>query len=197
MGMGRWFRDNFSALPKDNLHELVWWDEKILPGTKVKIAMTPSHHWGRRTAFDENVALWGSWSIIGPKHKYVLIQMVDFMSERMNCIAFRFWFGGDTAYSDVFKQIGRKYGPFHISAIPIGAYEPRNIMKDSHVNPEEAVKIHQDIKSQKSLGIHWGTFKLTYEHYLEPKSRTKDAAQDARLNITEFMVVNVGDTIYG
>jgi hypothetical protein len=25
------------------------------------------------------------------------------------------------------------------------------------------VKIHQDVKAKKSLGIHWGTFVLTYE----------------------------------
>lgn len=36
-------------------------------------------------------------------------------------------------------------------------------MKDQHVNTEEAVQIHEDIKSKNSLGIHWGTFSLSYE----------------------------------
>ena len=36
-------------------------------------------------------------------------------------------------------------------------------MKDQHVNTEEAVQIHEDIKSKSSLGIHWGTFSLSFE----------------------------------
>ena len=31
-----------------------------------------------------------------------------------------FWFGGDTGYCEAFKQIGDKYGPFSMAAIPIG-----------------------------------------------------------------------------
>ena len=36
-------------------------------------------------------------------------------------------------------------------------------MQFQHVNPEEAVDIHEDVKSNFSLGIHWGTFNLSYE----------------------------------
>lgn len=50
-------------------------------------------------------SLWGSWVVAGPTKK--------------------FFFGGDTGYCDAFKQIGWKYGPFSVAAIPIGAYEPR------------------------------------------------------------------------
>lgn len=32
-----------------------------------------------------------------------------------------------------------------------------------HVSPDEAVEIHQDVKSNFSLGIHWGTFNLSFE----------------------------------
>jgi hypothetical protein len=47
----------------------------------------------------------------------------------------------------IYPQIGRRFGPFDLSAIPIGAYNPRSIMKFVHVNPEEAVKIHEDLVS--------------------------------------------------
>lgn len=36
-------------------------------------------------------------------------------------------------------------------------------MNFQHVNPQEAVEIHQDINSNFSLAIHWGTFNLSYE----------------------------------
>ena len=64
----------------------------------------------------------------------------------------RFWFGGDTGYSEVFKQNGEKYGPCDMMAIPIGAYEPNWFMKYDHVHPGEAVEIHKDIRSIQ----HWG-----------------------------------------
>ena len=68
-------------------------------------------------------------------------------------------------------------------------------MRNVHVNPEEAVMIHQDIQSRKSLGIHWGTFKLTNEFYMEPKTKTFAAAKDAGLKDEEFSVVDIGETV--
>ena len=169
------------------IHEMVWWQETGLnPLNKrtkqAKIIFTPSNHWSGRGIFDENKALWGSWAIIG-KHGN------------------KFWFGGDTGYSDVFEQIGRKLGPIQLSAIPIGVYEPRDVLKWVHVNPEEAVQIHSDIKSQKSFGIHWGTFKMGKEFYLEPKSRIEDLVsrkgklQDNKTNVLQFHTVPLGGTI--
>lgn len=50
-------------------------------------------------------SLWGSWTILGPEH--------------------RFFFAGDTGYCASFKEIGQRFGPFDLAAIPIGAYCPR------------------------------------------------------------------------
>jgi N-acyl-phosphatidylethanolamine-hydrolysing phospholipase D len=36
-------------------------------------------------------------------------------------------------------------------------------MTPQHVDPEEAVQIHMDVKSKKSLAIHWATFALADE----------------------------------
>lgn len=92
---------------------------------------------------DDNKSLWGGWAVVGPKHK--------------------FYYSGDTGYCPVFRDIGRIYGPFDACALPIGAYEPRWFMRAQHINPEEAVKIHQDVKSKFTVAIHWGTFALANE----------------------------------
>ena len=66
-------------------------------------------------------------------------------------------------YCPAFAEIGRKYGPIDLSFIPIGAYRPRWMLRPQHVDPEEAVQIHLDVRSVRSIGIHWGTFQLGHE----------------------------------
>ena len=63
---------------------------------------------------------------------------------------FSFYFAGDTGYSSDFKQTVKKLGKPNLAAIPIGAYEPRNFMKSAHINPEEAVKVFNDLGAKMS-----------------------------------------------
>ena len=64
---------------------------------------------------------------------------------------------------DSFKEIGKKVGPVDVSLIPIGAYLPKWFMSPIHISPAEAVKVHQDVKSAVSVGMHFGTFPLADE----------------------------------
>ncbi|KAK3581767.1 hypothetical protein CHS0354_017209 [Potamilus streckersoni] len=142
------------------VEESEWWQEKELDvnGRKFQFICTPCQHWCMRGPFDENKALWCSWVIKGPEHS--------------------FFFAGDTGYHQpLFQYIGDRYGPFSCAAIPIGAYKPRWMMQYQHVNPEEAVNIHNNIKAKYSVGIHWGTFHQTNEHYLEPKEMIEKTLQ--------------------
>ena len=52
---------------------------------------------------------------------------------------------------------------FDLALIAVGACQPRWFMKEQHVNPAEAVQIHQDLKAKRSVGVHWGTLNLTDE----------------------------------
>ncbi|XP_025096371.1 N-acyl-phosphatidylethanolamine-hydrolyzing phospholipase D-like isoform X2 [Pomacea canaliculata] len=157
----------------ENVVEMTWWQEhEVQSHPGVKVACTPCQHWCKRNVSDTNEVLWSSWCILGPKNS--------------------FHFAGDTGYCCGFKQIGRKYGPFTAAAIPIGAYHPRWFMSPQHVDPQQAVDIHQDIQSKSSLGIHWGTFMLTYEPYLEPRELLKLELEKREMNPSSFVTVNHG-----
>ena len=139
----------------------------------VEIICLPSQHWSKRSAFKSFDTLWSSW----------LLKIGNF----------KFWFAGDTGYNTIqFKQIGDDYGPFDLSAIPIGAYEPRWFMKSFHVNPEEAIFIHEDIKSEKSIGMHFGTFVLTTEPVVEPIEKIKNFIKNDENLEGEFMIPESG-----
>ncbi|PIO40391.1 hypothetical protein AB205_0027900 [Aquarana catesbeiana] len=153
----------------ENVIELDWWEQNCVPGhDEVTFVFTPCQHWCKRTPFDDNKVLWGSWSVLGPSN--------------------RFFFAGDTGYCAAFEQIGKRFGPFDVAAIPIGAYEPRC----QHVDPEEAVRIHADVRAKKSVGIHWGTFALANEHYLEPPAKLREALERYGLTQEDFIVLNHG-----
>jgi N-acyl-phosphatidylethanolamine-hydrolysing phospholipase D len=51
-----------------------------------------------------------------------------------------------------FREIGEVLGPFTLSLVPIGAYEPREFLRQQHINPEEAVSAHVDLRSKWSMG---------------------------------------------
>ncbi|XP_033049557.1 N-acyl-phosphatidylethanolamine-hydrolyzing phospholipase D isoform X1 [Trachypithecus francoisi] len=161
----------------ENVIELDWWEENCVPGhDKVTFVFTPSQHWCKRTLMDDNKVLWGSWSVLGPWN--------------------RFFFAGDTGYCPAFEEIGKRFGPFDLAALPIGAYEPRWFMKYQHVDPEEAVRIHIDVQTKKSMAIHWGTFALANEHYLEPPVKLNEALERFGLNAEDFFVLKHGESRY-
>lgn len=89
-----------------NVTELDWWVGSRIPGRDgFTVFCTPAQHWCKRSPLDDNKALWGSWTVVGPRN--------------------RFFFAGDTGYCSSFQEIGRHFGPFDLAAIPIGAYLPR------------------------------------------------------------------------
>ncbi|XP_052780928.1 N-acyl-phosphatidylethanolamine-hydrolyzing phospholipase D-like [Mya arenaria] len=172
-GQAKWMRDAGCEM----VTELTWWEEASLEkhGHKYTIAATPSQHWCQRTATDRDKALWASWVVQGPRHN--------------------FYFAGDTGYCFGFRQIGRKYGPFSLAAIPIGAYHPRWFMRPQHCNPEEAVEMHVDLRARRSLAIHWGTYVMTVEPYMEPKTKLADAVAARGLHEAAFTTVRHGEVL--
>lgn len=170
LGLGKWFKRRGI----NNVIEMDWWDG--FEYDSLRIIAAPMQHWGKRSPFYRNEHLWASWIV---------------MSE-----GFRFYFGGDTGYSPHFKEVGERYGPFDLAALPIGAYEPRWFMKNYHIDPEEAVQAHIDIGSKRSVAIHWGTFMLTDESLNEPPQRLRKALTENGLQKEEFLILKHGETIF-
>ena len=123
---------------------------------------------------DMNETLWGGW----------LVESRDL----------RFLHTGDTGYSRDFQDIRERFGPIDLAMIPIGAYEPRWFMKIAHVNPQEAVKIHQDLGARYSVGMHWGTFPLTDETIDVPPRVLAEAREAAGIPEERFFVMRFGET---
>ncbi|HUI26748.1 MAG TPA: MBL fold metallo-hydrolase, partial [Candidatus Kryptonia bacterium] len=115
--------------------ELDWWDSLTMGN--VRVHCVPAQHFSGRTLNDSNKRLWAGWVIEGPTR--------------------RFYHAGDTGYFAGFKEIGERFGPIDLAALPIGAYEPEAIMRFVHMNPEEAVQAAQDVRAARIVGMHYGT----------------------------------------
>jgi N-acyl-phosphatidylethanolamine-hydrolysing phospholipase D len=68
-------------------------------------------------------------------------------------------------------------------------------MCHQHMNPEEACKVHQDIQAKYSLGVHWGTFMMSDEHYLDPPKDFEKAREDHGLEKGSCFTSHLGETI--
>jgi N-acyl-phosphatidylethanolamine-hydrolysing phospholipase D len=131
-------RDWFANRGVTQVIEFDWFDNHETEG--LAITAVPVQHWSKRIFSPRDSSLWAGWIV--------------------EANGFKFFFAGDSGYTPFFKEIGARFGPFDLAAIPIGAYEPRWFMRFHHLSPEEAVKVHLDVKSKKSIAIHWGTFVL-------------------------------------
>lgn len=156
---------------RKNAIEMDWQDQFNFKD--LTITFLPNKHWSKRTLFDTNKALWGSFAIVGSKQVY---------------------FAGDTGYGQHFKDIQKQFKYFDLSLIPIGAYEPRWFMKYAHINPEEAVIAHQELKSKKSIGIHFGTFQLTNEKIDDPQKDLATARKKYKILDSNFIAPKQGQT---
>ena len=142
--------------------ELDW--KNTFTKNDVEITFVEVQHWSKRGLFDRNKALWGGFVIDGT-HKI--------------------YFGGDTGYGDHFEATALDHKLIDLSILPIGAYEPRWFMKKAHMNPMDALKAHSDLNSNKSLGIHHGTFQLTYEKMKDPIKQIKSLDPSGKFIILE------------
>ena len=169
--LGKYFtRNGFK-----NVTEMDWYDE--INFNDLKITFVPAVHWSKRSLWDTNKTLWGSF-IIEYKNKKI-------------------FFACDTGYGNIYKELGNKYGPIDLTLINIGAYNfyPMSPKKDYsiyHTNPEEALQIGKDLKSKKVLGMHWGTVILSLEPIFDPPKRFKANSSQYGYMPDDAIIMKIG-----
>ncbi|MDP9113801.1 MAG: MBL fold metallo-hydrolase [Acidobacteriota bacterium] len=95
---------------------------------------------------------------------------------------YRVVFGGDTAYTDLFKKV-RTAKAVDLAIMPIGAYNP---WIRAHCTPEQALRMADDVGADFILPVHHGTFVLSSEPIAEPMERLLAAAGEERIGLREI-----------
>ena len=156
-----------------NVQELDWYQE--VKFNDLKITFLPAVHWSKRSLTDTNKTLWGSF-------------LIEYAGKKI-------FFACDTGYGNIYKKIGKEFGPIDLTMINIGAYDFRPMFEKSiyHTSPEEALQAAQDLKSKKVLGTHWGTFVLSLEPIMEPPKRFKDNAEKFGFKREDALIFKIGE----
>jgi L-ascorbate metabolism protein UlaG (beta-lactamase superfamily) len=164
------------AIPDARIATGDWWDQLALPGGATA-TVVPAYHWSARGVGDRRMALWGG-----------------FMLRTTGGLTY---FSGDTGYGSghIFRDMRERVGAPDIALIPIGAYAPRWFMCNQHIDPDEAVRIMQDLDAEKVMGIHWGVFQLTDEAREEPVERLREAMHQRDLDPQRFVAAEPGDVM--
>ncbi|MFA9217726.1 MAG: MBL fold metallo-hydrolase [Sphingomonadaceae bacterium] len=145
------------GIPAHKVQQLNWWDSTRVAG--LHLTATPAQHFSGRGMFDGNSTLWASW-------------VIDSGEARV-------FFSGDSGYFAGFKEIGERFGPFDLAMVETGAYDAQ--WPDIHMQPEESLQAHLDVRGKVLLPIHNGTFDLSLHAWSDPFERIAALAAERRL----------------
>jgi L-ascorbate metabolism protein UlaG (beta-lactamase superfamily) len=147
--------DLVSHLGFRRVHTMRWW-QQFTKGN-LNIVMTPAQHWGKRY-FNDDHRGYGGYVIQSGTHSV--------------------YHSGDTAYFSGFHEIARLQPK--LALLPIGAYNP-DLFRSVHTTPEDALQAFLDIRAERMIPMHYGTFRLSMEPIDEPLPRLLAAARKAKV----------------
>lgn len=135
------------GIDASKVRQFDWWQSVEIDG--LAFTATPAQHFSGRSLFDGNSTLWASWVIVDD--------------------ALRMFFSGDTGYFDGFKTVGERLGPFDVTLLETGAYDAQ--WPYVHMQPDETVQAHVDLRGRWLVPVHNGTFDLAMHRWQEPYER--------------------------
>ncbi|WP_053720070.1 MBL fold metallo-hydrolase [Saccharothrix sp. NRRL B-16348] len=153
------------GITADRIRELDWWQNATVGSTR--FTSTPARHNSGRNPLHSNEALWSGWALQGPQH--------------------RVWYSGDTGYFQDLKQIGERLGPFDVTLISSGQYDPA--WPDNHLGPELAVEANALVGGKLMIPVHWGLFDLAPHSWTEPVERVR---AEARCRTQDYLALVPG-----
>ncbi|WP_149195262.1 MBL fold metallo-hydrolase [Luteimonas suaedae] len=142
------------------VRQLDWWEATTIGS--VRLVATPAQHFSGRRPFAGNPTLWASWVIQSPE--------------------LRLFFSGDSGYFDGFREIGERYGPFDLTLLECGAYDPS--WEGVHMLPEQTLQAHLDLRGRRLLPVHNGTFDLAMHRWNDPMERIAQLAAARGIFVT-------------
>lgn len=170
LGLGKYFKGY------GTVHEIDWYDEITLPAESgpFKLTAYPAIHWANRSLFDINRTLWMSYGFSAGGRSI-------------------FHTGDTETHESVFAEIGKhmaeNHGGCDLGLMSVGAYAPRDFMQGAHMDPEGGVSLGRDVGCKRMIPMHWGTFILSFEPFIEPRDRFVKAAGN------QALVMKIGESV--
>jgi N-acyl-phosphatidylethanolamine-hydrolysing phospholipase D len=175
LGVARFLRQRGATF----VSEMDWWESHEAAGTV--IGCTPAQHFSGRYPWNRDSTLWCGWAVSFP--------------------GTRVFFAGDTALHPEFAEVAKRFGPFDMAILPIGAYEPRWFMRTVHMTPEDSVTAFRDLTASDPtdrcvmVASHWGTFRLTDEPVMEPVRLARESWSVAGIAPHRLWILSHGETM--
>tara|TARA_B110000305_G_scaffold92768_1_gene104606 strand:+ start:179 stop:1678 length:1500 start_codon:yes stop_codon:yes gene_type:complete len=152
-------------VPGENVQELDWYDE-VNVSEHLGFALTPAQHFSGRSLFNSDSTLWGSW-------------VIELQNQSL-------FFSGDSGYTEEFKTIGEKYGPFDIAFLESGQYN--QAWENIHMFPEQVVQAGIDLNTSVILPIHNSKYTLALHSWDEPLERVSGEGERRNMSVATPMI---------
>jgi L-ascorbate metabolism protein UlaG (beta-lactamase superfamily) len=138
------------------------WTESTVVSEKLIITALPARHFSGRSPWNRFETLWSSFVLKGTRHNI--------------------YFGADSGLWDGFGEITRKYGPFDLTMLEVGAYN--ELWKSIHMGPQGAAQAFAEMGASGLLmPIHWGLFDLALHDWRQPIKHITELADQAGIRL--------------